>query len=272
MFKYKLLVSDLDGTLFNRCEQISPENYEAIKQMNENGVEFAISSGRSFVELPKCIIDNTYIRYIIHSNGSVVIDRQNGTKTYNCINNNQAVRLINLLNSYSTHLTLRANGKSYVDSSKQNDEAFKRYNLQTGHMQLLKDFADYLDDFDSFCNSLENLEMVLAFFENDDDMLECEKRLLETGEFLVARAIDHNLEICSINAGKGNALKKLASLINIEICDTVAVGDSANDITALQTAGLGVAVSNACDSLKAVADKVVCSNEEHAIKYIWENL
>ena len=41
-----------------------------------------------------------------------------------------------------------------------------------------------------------------------------------------------------------------------------------NDNSIIETAGLGLAVSNACESLKAAADEIICSNEEHALAYV----
>jgi hydroxymethylpyrimidine pyrophosphatase-like HAD family hydrolase len=61
-------------------------------------------------------------------------------------------------------------------------------------------------------------------------------------------------------------------MTGIGIENTIAVGDSDNDMSMIKAAGLGLAVSNACDELKAIADKVICSNDEHNIKYIYENI
>lgn len=271
MFGYKLIASDLDGTLFDNHSEISEENYNAIKEMTEKGILFVPSSGRSFIELPDSIRNNPYIRYIVHSNGSVIFDKQTGNRTLNCISGAFVLAVFDIINSYPTHITIRANGRCYADTKKQTDEAYKRYNVQLGHGQLLKDYAEYVDDFDTFCKEIDNVELLSVFFENDEDMLECEKRLIETGKLLVAQAIEHNLEICSISAGKGNAIKCLSRELGIDIKDIIAVGDSDNDITALSCAGLGLAVSNACYNLKSVADKIICTNEEHAIKYIWDN-
>ena len=64
MKKYKVVVSDLDGTLLNEKKEISEENLLAIREMTERGVHFVASSGRCFSELPNEILAIPEIKYI----------------------------------------------------------------------------------------------------------------------------------------------------------------------------------------------------------------
>jgi hydroxymethylpyrimidine pyrophosphatase-like HAD family hydrolase len=79
-------------------------------------------------------------------------------------------------------------------------------------------------------------------------------------------------EILPRGIHKGVALSKLAELLHIDPCRTIAVGDYNNDIGMLRTAGLGVAVANATDEVKEAADLITVSNEEHAIARIIKDL
>ena len=73
--KYKLLACDLDGTLLDDNSNVSAENLNAIDEMVKLGVEFAICTGRTYDEIPKVLLDNKSIRYIIYSDGSVILDK-----------------------------------------------------------------------------------------------------------------------------------------------------------------------------------------------------
>ena len=66
---YKILCSDLDGTLLNSDSEISAENLAAIQAVAEKGVFFVPSTGRTFAELPQQLREHPSIRYIIYSNG-----------------------------------------------------------------------------------------------------------------------------------------------------------------------------------------------------------
>jgi hydroxymethylpyrimidine pyrophosphatase-like HAD family hydrolase len=57
-------------------------------------------------------------------------------------------------------------------------------------------------------------------------------------------------------------------MLGVSISDTIAMGDSRNDTSIVETAGLGLAVSNATEYLKSIADAVICSNDEHVAEYI----
>ena len=113
--------------------------------------------------------------------------------------------------------------------------------------------------------------MFCTFFEKDDDLEKCKQIFLDTDKLCVAQSDPHNLEVFLSVAGKGNALKALSDAIDVDISDTVAVGDSTNDISLIKAAGLGLAMENACDALKIAADKVICNNDEHSAKYILDN-
>ena len=74
MKAYKILASDLDGTLFTTKVEVSPQNNSAIKELHEKGIYFVPSSGRTLCEIPKELTENPYIRFIIFSNGSTIYD------------------------------------------------------------------------------------------------------------------------------------------------------------------------------------------------------
>ena len=79
-------------------------------------------------------------------------------------------------------------------------------------------------------------------------------------------------EILPKGASKGGALLKMAELLGVEKSHTVAVGDYNNDISMIKAAGAGFAVANAIDEVKAVADYITASNNDHAIAAIVDGL
>lgn len=70
------------------------------------------------------------------------------------------------------------------------------------------------------------------------------------------------------NAGKDNALKRLAEKLNLDMKNVITIGDSDNDRQMTILSGLGLAVENACDLLKEAADKIICSNNESVVRYV----
>jgi hypothetical protein len=77
-----------------------------------------------------------------------------------------------------------------------------------------------------------------------------------------------NIEIVNKGVSKGRALKILGGYLGIEREEMIAIGDSENDIEMIKFAGLGVAVENAIDEVKKVADFITKSNMEDGVKYV----
>lgn len=87
----------------------------------------------------------------------------------------------------------------------------------------------------------------------------------------MVESFEYNFEIMNANAGKGNALLLLENLLRAERQEAIGIGDSDNDSSMIKASGLGLAVSNACETLKSLANEVICSNEEHALAYVLKN-
>ena len=268
MQNYKIVASDLDGTLLNNQSEISPENMAAIYGLIEKGAYFVPSSGRTFAEIPALIRNESAIRYIIHSNGAVVLDKQTGQRILTCIPNALGREILDMLTSTQAHITIRHNGNCIVDAAFQNEQAFDYYNVIEAHRDCVLNYAIQSDTFLEYAYAADQVEVFSAFFHSYEDKLACKKQLEKSGKLRVVEASEYNIEIVNIHAGKGNALYSLADMLGISYADTISIGDSDNDSSITQAAGLGLAVSNACESLKAVADKIICSNEEHAIAYV----
>lgn len=271
MSEYKIVASDLDGTLLNSSSEISEENIKAINTLIDNGVCFVPCTGRTYSEIPLEIKNISGIRYFIHSNGSVVYDRVSDERILNCLSNSDCRKILDIVKKYETHITFRKDGECYVDSRYQDKKSQDYYNVCEEHRVVVRNFSVFLDDFENISYNADNVEAFAVFFKNLSDKFEC-KKLLETNENLrIVEVSEYNLEIVNADAGKGNALYALADKLGVEHNATISLGDSDNDRSITQAAGLGLAVSNACDALKAVADKIICSNDEHAMKYVVEN-
>ena len=91
-------------------------------------------------------------------------------------------------------------------------------------------------------------------------------------EFNFVRSAMILYELLPKSASKGNILLKMADMLGIDAKKTIAVGDYNNDISMIKSAGLGFAVANAVDEVKAVADYVTVSNDDDAIAVIIEGL
>ena len=267
MTDYKLIACDLDGTLLDPEGQISEENLAAIHRLAKRGVHFVPCTGRTLCELPEAVLSSSDIRYIIYSNGAVTLDKTTGERELFTVSRKLAERAFSLISRYDAHLAIRAGGL-YTDARELTQQAFLHFNMYYTHVDVLKKFATGIENFRRRTSELPEPEVISLFFHTAKEMHLCADALRALGELVVAEPLPYNLEVFLSSAGKGTALRSLSRRLRIPGEATLGVGDSGNDIALLQSAGLGLAVANATDSLKAVCDEVICANTAHAVLYI----
>ena len=119
------------------------------------------------------------------------------------------------------------------------------------------------------------LKVMFATEKDQVDALQRELENLNLQGIRIIHSAERLVEMVSADANKGSALKQLGSEIGIPLEKTAAIGDFYNDLEMIETAGFGIAVSNACREVQAAASLVVSSNEQNgvaeAIEYVMEN-
>lgn len=269
--EYKIIASDLDGTLLDSYGKVSKENWEAIEELTNRGVHFVPASGRAYMEMPKEIRESPLIRYYITSDGAMIYDKETDTTHEFSLSKSTATRILDKLYQYPVCMMVHADTNSYVDIATHNDAHYRRFNMNIYWRVFTFLFEKTIPDIKKFMYDHDNIHLFVPFFKKLTDLNECRAYLEQDKEIIIAQSTKHNLEIFSSKAGKGNALISLADMLGVDRRATIAVGDSTNDYTMVKAAGLGLAMENAVDELKAVADEVICHHLQHSAKYILEH-
>ena len=109
-----------------------------------------------------------------------------------------------------------------------------------------------------------------AVFASLADKQKALEELREIEGIEVTGALVNNIEVSVQGVNKGNALLALGEMLHIKKEEILALGDGANDIEMLKKAGLGIAMANSSDEVKAAADIVTVSNDEEGVARIIE--
>ncbi len=266
---YKAYCTDLDGTLFNSKGNLSEENERAINEIHAMGVHFVPTSGRTINEMPKSLVENPAIRYIIYSNGAGVIDKETGKRSEELINEETAAKILDVLREFPSLLVIHKDTECYIDGVgvKKSDD----YKINSAYLEIFKYINVVNEDFDSYVRASGSLEMIVAFFGKTVNERECIERLSRIEGIYITSSTDGNIEIISALANKGNGVRRFAKMAGVALSEIVATGDGKNDIALLESAGLPLAASNAKPELKAYAKDVICSSDEHVAKYVLDN-
>ena len=259
-----ILASDLDGTLLNSSGEISQEHLDAIDFFKREGGLFAIVTGR----MPYYASD-IYRRAKSNAplccmNGGAIYDIAQGKYLWQCEMDTSVKELIRFVDSSFARVGISINTYDKV--------YFCRENSVTKFFRDVTGMPDYACDYRSFG---EPIAKIFFGVETEEEMeaISCALRSHPLADrFKLVRSERYLFEILPGGINKGVGLKKLAECLGIDMSKTVAVGDYNNDIEFVRDAGVGYAVANACSELKAVADRITVSNDEHAIAKIIEDI
>ncbi|MEK3941731.1 Cof-type HAD-IIB family hydrolase [Paenibacillus sp. FSL H3-0310] len=242
--KYRLLALDMDGTLLNDEQIITPTTVEWIQKAVNAGVHVCLSTGRAFVSaLP-------YAEQLGLETPMITV---NGSEVWRAPHE-----------VYRRSLMDPKLVQEMYDLAKADDIWFWAYSLD----EVLKQ--------DNWDGDVTGREWLKFGYHTEDDELRHKLllRLQDMGGLEITNSSPHNLEINPLGVNKAAGIKEVCKLLGIEMSQVVAVGDSLNDLAAIQQAGLGVAMGNAQKTVKQEADVVVATNNQDGIaeviqKYIF---
>lgn len=262
----KLIALDLDGTLFNSQSQISAHNIDTIKKANEAGATVVISTGRPYSGLPFEQLKGSGIRFAITTNGSAIYEIESGKCLFEeAMDEDIILPILDFLLTKDIHMDAFIGGKGYTPvqcvaagQKLANPPALKHYILNT---------RVRVDNLPLFIheNQLKVQKMTLNFYPEGDvfkDREEVRKYLKSNPAVTTVSGGYNNLEFTRADVNKGVGLQKMAQLLDIPVAQTMAVGDTENDLAIIRAAGVGVAMGNATAAVKSAADYITTSNDE----------
>ena len=265
----KLIALDLDGTLFNSQSQISAHNIDTIKKANEAGATVVISTGRPYSGLPFEQLKGSGIRFAITTNGSAIYEIESGKCLFEeAMNEDIILPILDFLLTKDIHMDAFIGGKGYTPvqcvaagQKLANPPALKHYILNT---------RVRVDNLPLFIheNQLKVQKMTLNFYPEGDifkDREEVRKYLESNPAVTTVSGGYNNLEFTRADVNKGVGLQKMAQLLDIPVAQTMAVGDTENDLAIIRAAGVGVAMGNATAAVKSAADYITTSNDEDGV-------
>ena len=230
----KLIVFDIDGTLANGTE-VPESTQKAIRMTRKKGNLIWICTGRSI----------SYAKRHFHkyANGYIL---SNGIQGFTCcakvfdkpFTSEEITEIRKRLDSVNAACVFAGS------------EGAKFFGNEEGFETLKSIYPDVQKG--KQCNIEYNLDV----WWKDEEHLEAIKEVLKDMAIVNPHGPHHTVDITILGYDKGEALKRIAEYLNIDMKDVYAFGDGANDVCMLKAAGTGIAMGNALDELKEIADHV----------------
>ncbi|MCY8857978.1 Cof-type HAD-IIB family hydrolase [Bacillus atrophaeus] len=283
----KLIAIDLDGTLLNSKHQVSSENEKALHQARQEGIEVVVSTGRAHFDVASIFEPLGMKTWVISANGAAIHDPDGGLFHCESIAKKRAYEILSWLeeeNYYYEVFTNRAiytphNGRELLNIeldrvTSANPEADLAVLRQAAEVQYSQSGFEYIHSYRELFETEEQIDFfnILGFSFYKEKLEAGWKKFENETDLTVVSSADHNFEIAGKRATKGQALERLAKKLGIPMNETAAVGDSLNDYSMLKAAGKSVAMRNAREDIKAMADAVTLTNDEHGVAHMIRHL
>ena len=267
----KIIALDLDGTLLNSNKELTPENESALRRAAEAGIEIVPTTGRLHNAIPDVIRDLPYINYVISVNGAEVYDlRRDYVVSKAEIPWQQAIEIMTYLDTLPTIYDCYMDNAAWM-TARMKDE-IDNFAPNEQYRKMLIELRQPVDELKAFLAQRQHDIQKTQFFLNDPDL---RKRLLTElndrfDNVAVSSSVDKNIEINHKDANKGTALLSLAEYLGVPAECTMSFGDGLNDLPMILAAGIGVAMENADDDIKAQADVIAPDCDSNGVAAVIE--
>lgn len=282
---YKLIVTDMDGTLLNSAGEIPHENLKAVKKAIDKGVGFAIVTGRPYVSVKGILKKNGLKCSVIGCNGAQVTDDSGRIIKAHYIDNDSLKKVIDKAEAEGIYYHLYDDNYIYTKSRLELLVMLKNYSSKAVKKQLSLGriirgirrlfFAEVRvrRDLPGFAMKKPGgFYKVQVASTDQEDLNRVREGLKDVPGINITSSAYFNIEIGPKGVTKGTALKELAEIKGVEREEIISMGDNYNDIPMIEYAGCGVAMENAEIAVKDKANFYTKSNDENGVAYAIEEL
>ena len=262
---YRLLAIDLDGTLLTPPPHkiITPHTFDVLCRASAAGMALVIATGQMLQVLRAVCGDLPLTAPQIIENGAMVVDIRSGTVLHEkLLPAEHILPALDTLRSFGLFRAYHTYERVYVDYN--TPRARNWYRPPVPPVAEVEDVAGL---YPQSCIKVAGIGEESTLREK---RIELER--IFAGKLYVTQSSFDLVEFLHPEVSKVNALKTIAADLGIAPEEIVAIGDNHNDIGMIRFAGLGVAMGNAHDEVKAAADYVTSSNTEEGVAAVIEKL
>ncbi len=262
---FKIIASDLDGTLLNSEKTVSEYTVKTLQRAFDKGVNFVICTGRMYGSMEFLIPKIPFCRYAITSMGAEIYDIFENKRIYECpLEEEHVMMLAEYGLKNNVHMNIYIDNVLYTNSL---DKYSQKYYEDTTTMALLIE-GDVLE----FLKGKKLSKLI--FIGEPEDMPEHNKAIQEMlgGKINICASFRHYVECSNIQAQKDITLNKFIEELGFTRDELIVFGDSGNDESMLKNTGFSVCVGNGWTEAKRVSKLIVESNDNDGVAKTVERL
>ncbi|WP_416150099.1 Cof-type HAD-IIB family hydrolase [Salipaludibacillus sp. HK11] len=249
--KYKMVAIDIDGTLLNSEGKVPKMHKKGIQMAQEKGVYVVLATARYYMQAKDIMDELNYKGILVSNDGAVSIEQTTKKILHdNSFSINDVAHFINACRKNNVQFSVITAFDYFVES------------ISEDHKRNCEEYCvDY-----TLCEDVLNIsERVMKFAIMDTTKVGGWQHITPSEKLRLRIDGDFWKEYLCKKATKTNSLKEIANNLNIAPSEIIAIGDQFNDIDMIEYAGMGIAMGNAPDNVKEIADDVTLSNDDDGV-------
>lgn len=267
---YSIIALDLDGTLTNSEKNITPRTFDALMKAQREGVRLVLASGRptfGISALANQLQLADYGGYVLSYNGGRIIDWCEKTVIFSQVVDQKLVPILYNFAEKAQLPIVTYLPEAILASKNEGEYLAEEARINGMPVVVAQNFVEEAMQIEGGSTKFlipGEPELLIQ--------LESEMKAALSEQMEVFRSAPFFLELPPKGIDKAQSLQRLLTHLGLERESLMAFGDGFNDLSMIQFAGQGVAMANAVEEVKSIADFVTTSNEEDGIAHALEQL
>ena len=254
----KILFSDLDGTLLTDDKSILPEDRRSIEEMLARGHKLVITTGRPLVSAK-----NLAKKYGVYKPGFFLVSF-NGGVIFDC-GSELPILTRPIPMDLVKFIMDEAHRRGFHAHTYAGDKVISEYKTEElkAYCKLMNMEYVIVEDVREYGNPIK-VNVITQTTHSSLLDFRSEMRKTTEGKLFDVFSKPEMLEFSHLKSNKGDAVRFMSEFYRVPLEMTIACGDEENDCPMIETAGLGVAVANASNVCKSVADYITMNDNNHS--------
>lgn len=251
-----LLCTDLDDTLLTTDKRVSEENSAAIEYFKSEGGLFTFATGRVPVGA-KLMLE--YVKPnapMVCFNGAGIYDFKKDGLVWSRSLDTGALKAVEYMDKMFDYIGIEVCTAQRI--------YFCRTNRVVEEHKVLENLPENTRDYHDIDEDWKKV-LFMTEAEQIGSIREAVANSPFAHDYTFVQSSPWYYELLPKGASKGDGLRALADIMGVDMKNTIGIGDNENDIELVKTAGTGIAVANAIDSIKAAADFITLDNNSSAV-------
>lgn len=261
----KMIGLDLDGTLLNGRKEVTDHTRKILEKAIAQGTIVLVATGRPLTGIPEQVRAIQGMQYALTTNGARIYDLlQDRTILEHPLSCEKAKKVLKIAEKYDTLQEAYFDREVYAqeDQLKRISQYHKNPHMWEYVRATRTAVPSMIEWYEASGRNADKLQLMFADMQ---ELAHARKELEEIPGLVLTGSLGNNIEVNAEGIDKGIGILELGRRLGISREEIMACGDGDNDLEMLKAVGVGVAMGNADEAVKAAADYVTDTNEEEGV-------